>query len=443
MKLTKSGIDLLTCPPGKRDAMFSDDEVKGFAVRVTATGSKVFVFNYSKNGRSKRVKLGAYGDLTVASARKLAETYRGRVIAGGDPAEDKRAQALAAEAILAAQAEQAAADALTLGVLIGRWQENSLKDASDSYRKEAPQRLRTGLSALLGRPAHALTVAEVQARLDEVAQDHPTNARRIKAYGRAMYGWAEKRNLVEGNPFARVIVEGREVSRDRVLSDRELGEYWRAASLMPYPFGPFFQLLALTLQRRTEVAGMRWAEIAPDWSEWTIPAERTKNGKAHVVHLSAEARHVLAGIHRQIDAKTGHTSEFVLSGTGKTPVSGFSMATKRLKAQIMQERAETEAEGQKIAGKKPSALPAPGWHLHDLRRTGVTVMARLKIGPHVADRVLNHVEGTISGVTAVYQRHEFLTERAAALDIWAAHVLRVAENSGIEGLGDNVVPLWR
>ncbi|GCD53494.1 Arm DNA-binding domain-containing protein [Acetobacter pasteurianus] len=69
MKLTKSGIDLLTCPPEKRDVMFSDDEVKGFAVRVTSKGSKVFLFNYSKNGRSKRVKLGAYGDLTVAQAR--------------------------------------------------------------------------------------------------------------------------------------------------------------------------------------------------------------------------------------------------------------------------------------------------------------------------------------------------------------------------------------
>lgn len=443
MKLTKSGIDLLTCPPEKRDVMFSDDEVKGFAVRVTSKGSKVFLFNYSKNGRSKRVKLGAYGDLTVAQARKLAETLRGRVIAEEDPAEDKKAQAQAVEAMLAAQAEQAAADALTLGVLIDRWQENSLKDASASYRKEAPQRLRSSLPALLARPAHALKVAEVQARLDEVAQDHPTNARRIKAYGRAMYGWAEKRNLVEGNPFARVIVEGREVSRDRVLSDRELGEYWRAAALIPYPFGPFFQLLALTLQRRTEVAGMRWDEIAPDWSEWTIPAERTKNGKAHVVHLSDATRRVLAGIHRQIDAKTGHISPFVLSGTGKTPVSGFSVATKRLKALIMLERAGNEAESQKIAGKNPSALPALGWHLHDLRRTGVTVMARLKIGPHVADRVLNHIEGTISGVAAVYQRHEFLRERAAALDAWAAYVLNAADGTGFEPTVGNVVQLQR
>jgi hypothetical protein len=43
--------------------------------------------------------------------------------------------------------------------------------------------------------------------------------------------------------------------------------------------------------------------------------------------------------------------------------------------------------------------------------------------PHVADRILNHVTGRIQGVAAVYQRAEFLTERAAALDTWAVFVL--------------------
>jgi hypothetical protein len=49
-------------------------------------------------------------------------------------------------------------------------------------------------------------------------------------------------------------------------------------------------------------------------------------------------------------------------------------------------------------------------------------MARLGIAPHVADKILNHQAGTISGVAAVYQRHEFLSERRQALDLWEAHV---------------------
>ena len=64
-----------------------------------------------------------------------------------------------------------------------------------------------------------------------------------------------------------------------------------------------------------------------------------------------------------------------------------------------------------------------GWRLHDLRRTCVSGMARLGIAPHVADKVLNHQSGTISGVAAVYQRHDFLRERKVALERWGAHVL--------------------
>ena len=63
-----------------------------------------------------------------------------------------------------------------------------------------------------------------------------------------------------------------------------------------------------------------------------------------------------------------------------------------------------------------------GWRLHDVRRTCVSGMARLGIAPHVADKILNHQSGTISGVAAVYQRHEFIAERLAALDLWGAHV---------------------
>jgi integrase len=63
-----------------------------------------------------------------------------------------------------------------------------------------------------------------------------------------------------------------------------------------------------------------------------------------------------------------------------------------------------------------------GWRLHDLRRTCVSGMARLGVAPHVADKILNHQSGTISGVAAVYQRHDFLSERREALDLWGAHV---------------------
>jgi len=73
------------------------------------------------------------------------------------------------------------------------------------------------------------------------------------------------------------------------------------------------------------------------------------------------------------------------------------------------------------AGSAPE--PMPPWHLHDLRRTGVTAMAGARRSWEVADKVLNHTQGRIHGVAAVYQRHEFLAERKAAFAPRADHVL--------------------
>jgi integrase len=66
--------------------------------------------------------------------------------------------------------------------------------------------------------------------------------------------------------------------------------------------------------------------------------------------------------------------------------------------------------------------PIPHWTLHDLRRTAATGMAQLNIAPHVVDKVLNHVSGTIRGVAAVYNRFEYMEERRAALEAWGRHV---------------------
>jgi hypothetical protein len=63
-------------------------------------------------------------------------------------------------------------------------------------------------------------------------------------------------------------------------------------------------------------------------------------------------------------------------------------------------------------------------------------MARLGVAPHVADKILNHQSGTISGVAAVYQRHAFLAERRAGLDLWGAHVSQILKDVNREQRGE-------
>jgi integrase len=209
--------------------------------------------------------------------------------------------------------------------------------------------------------------------------------------------------------------------------DAELAAVWQAAGKLGHPYGPFIRFLILTLQRREDLAGMSWAEVSPDLTTWTQPAGRTKNGRPHIVHLAPAARSILRALPRF------ESCALVFTNTGKTGLSGFSPAKVRLDRQVAKDRTQH--------GAKPAEL-AP-WRFHDLRRTGVTTMARLGISSDVADRILNHAaSASKGGVKAVYQMHEYTREREKALIRWASHVLTVASMVDAPG---NVVPMvpWK
>jgi integrase len=371
MKLGKREIDALTCPSGRRDRMYFDEDLAGFGVRVTSDGAKVFLFQYRRGKLLRRLRLGRYGDLTPAQARKLAESARGQVAAGGDPAAERGAAIAADVAAAKEQRRQADADSLTVDKLVELWDAKQLAHRSHRYRAEATRALRTCLPGLLNSPAHSLDVGAVQRALDKIARRRKarsdgkasapgkgpsaapalrpdTMARRARAYGSALYGWAMKRGLVAGNPFAGVPQESRDVQRDRVLTDTELAEVWSATGGLGWPWGPYFRVLLLTLQREAEVAGMRWAELAHDFALWQLPASRTKNRKPHIIHLAEPVRAILR------EAPRMEGSPFVFTTMGRSPVSGFSNAKERLIAAIDKARAD--------AGSEPASEEP--WRLH-------------------------------------------------------------------------------
>jgi integrase len=422
-KITKTLVDALACKPGQRDFMVFDSELTGFAVRVTEAGARRFLLQYSRGGRTKRLPLGKYGEVTVFEARKLAMTALGDLTGGGDPVaarQDRQAAILAAETARRRVAEE---DAFTVEKLVTDWTDTGLRAAGERHKEESPRAIKKLLAKHLALPARALTPAQAQHAVDELALTAPVMATRARNYARAAFAWAVRRKFIPSSPFAAVEIEAREVSRDRVLTDIEVGEAWRAADGLNHPWSAYFKLLLLTLQRRGEVAGMEWRELSEDFTIWTVPAARAKNGKAHIVHLAEPARLALKSLPR-VDK-----SKFVFTTNGKVPVSGFTRAKEWLDAAILKER-----------GKAAKEMPALDWTVHDFRRTGVTTLAGMGFTVHVADKLLNHVQGAIRGVTAVYQRNEFLAERERALATWAAHVLRQAEGGA---KGDNVAKFPR
>ena len=108
----------------------------------------------------------------------------------------------------------------------------------------------------------------------------------------------------------------------------------------------------------------------------------------------------------------------VLPGAVGTPFAGWSKAKRTLDIAIKDARA-------KAVGASPSPL-AP-WSVHDLRRTVATGLQRLGVRLEVTEAVLNHISGSRGGIAGVYQRHDWASEKRAALDAWAAHVLTATE----------------
>ena len=252
-----------------------------------------------------------------------------------------------------------------------------------------------------------LTPKAVKATLNAIVDDgKKATARLTGAYGRACYGWAIGKDLLLENPFAGLKLAA-VASRERVLSDEELVAIW-GATRGPGVYNAIVRMLILTGQRRDEVAGMTWGEIAPDLSTWTIPAGRTKNGVAHIVPLPPQARAIISSAHRMAtdnaDEKADDELEFVFRGRAGV-FNGFSKAKTTL----------DEDSGVK------------DWRLHDLRRTMATGLQKLGVRLEVTEAVLNHVSGSRAGIVGIYQRHEWADEKRAALNAWGEHIAAIVE----------------
>jgi integrase len=431
-KLTDRFLAALKVEAGRKDRLVFDSACPGLGVRVTAKGTRTFIAQWTDPATKKKIRepLGVWGNLTIDQARDAARARLGAVAKGINPKTERERQKAEAERRRAEAERERAEAALTFAALVEEWAALHLSHRRPRYAAEAVRAIRGGLHDLLKRPAARITKKDVVNALDRIAEaGHVLMAGRTMAYGRTCFAWAVKRGKVPDNPFQGLPISAGTTERERVLSDAEIADVWTATDKLGYPFGPFYKMMILSLQRREEVAAMRWSEIADDMSLWIIPGARMKNGKPHDVHLSDPARAVLRSLPR-IEG-----CDFVFSTgrrrgaakDGPVPISGFSQGKRYLDAALA--KACAEAAGN--AGRKPA--PVEPWRVHDLRRTGVTTLARLGFDSIVVDKLLAHQPAKLLGVASVYQRHDFARERAQALDAWAAHVTGTASW--------NVVPL--
>lgn len=400
VKLTRNTLPGLVCPPGVKDILVFDSDLHGFGVRVTKAGAKIFIAQYRGPEGVRRVRLGSFGVVAVEQARKSALVILAEAAQGRDPVG-------AEQAAVADREAQEIENAFTFEAVVDQWKAARTGDRSAAYLVNASRFMKAHFQDWLTRPARDITRKEALQALTRIKLEvGSTSANRGLAYARAAFGLAVHDEKLEINPMTGIKAPAKERSRDRVLTMTELAVLWRTLDILPDPYAPFIRMLILTFQRREEVARMQWSEISEDGSFWTVPACRSKNGKGHIVHLTAPAQGILAKIGRRGDCP------LVFPASTGNPLTAYSHAKEMLAAKFKELR-ET---------KELSADALLDWRLHDIRRAGVTALANLKVPPHICDRLLNHISGNISGVAAVYQRAEFLDERRDALETWAAAV---------------------
>jgi integrase len=379
---------------GKTDHFAFDSEIDGFGLRVQ-NGRASWVFQYHIHGKSHRIKLGDQQTMSADMARNEAR------IAAGKVAQSRRTgeahpileQKRIADELRKAEAKRPG-DA-PFGSRIGEYiaARNGLRERSVI---ETRRYLEQTFKELHKIPLDQIRKSDVVAVLSGIKA--PVARNRARSTLSAFFAWAIGEDFCEANPVVGTNKVAEAGERQRVLSDNEVATVWLNAPHNGY--GAILKLLLLTGCRRDEIGGLKWPEIDLNARTITLPSERTKNGRAHVVPLSDLANEILAGIAKR------EGREHVFGRTTGAGFSGWSSVKEDFDAVVKIEP----------------------WVVHDLRRTVRTGIDKLGVLPHICEAVLNHLPPKL---VRTYNQNTYENEKRKALDTWAHHLKTiVAQASG-------------
>jgi integrase len=373
----------------------TDARRRGLQLRVFPSGEKSFQFRYTLHGQTRRVTFGPYPSVTLAEAHfKHAEAER-LLDNGKDPAD------------LAKDSKRAEREAGTVAELADEFMRRYVKPS-----RKRPEQMQQMLDANVlphwrNKKAKDITARDVVLLLDKIVdRGSKVMANRVASAVSQMFKFGVLRGIVSGSPcVALTRPGGREKNRERKLTEIELNAFWEkldTSDISP-PIRAALRLLLVTGQRRGELARAKWGDIDLDEGRWIIPADNSKNGRAHEVPLTKLAIDLFEQL-----KKLAPVSNWVLPSPTKDdePIIDRSIS-----------RAVRNNEKHfGIAHFTP----------HDLRRTAASIMSMLGVPRLHVSKVLNHTD---DATTAIYDRHDYWKEKQTALDHLSTHLKSVFEGS--------------
>src|SRR5215831_12441475 len=383
--LTKSLVEK-TLPPKRGQLFLRDDEITGFALRVTSNGAKSFVWEGRINGRMCRDTLGRFPDLSVVEARAKAFEYKAKIARSENPVGQR-------------DAERAALHAeKSLSQLVDEYLNLHAKPHKRSWREDERMTRRYLPSSWSSRRLSDFSRHEMVRLHQTIGHEHGHYAaNRLVALLRTMFNRAKHwGRLKEENPV-RGIKLFHEEKRERFLTAEEIARLNQALLSEPdWRWRAFFLLSLLLGTRRGELITARWADIDFAQAVWGIP--KTKSGRPHLLPLPRTAVQIFEGLPRR------HSSEWLFPGEKtNTSITAPSNAWQRIR-----KRAGLNGDDN---------VPNTAVRQHDLRHTLGSWLAASGYSLPLIGRALNHANVS---TTAIYARLDLdpVRRRAMSRALW-------------------------
>lgn len=407
-KITKESVE--TLKPGD---LLSDTNPTGFVARCQKSSKVSYFYRYRDKTTGKKfwLGLGVHGDITPKRARELALLKAGEVAGGSNPLLEQ-AEARA-EAVKADQA-----DKNTVNYVLDQFEAKHVTAlrSADQVKRSLQLHVRPAIGNLSIYEVKRRSISDM---LDKIEDDAgPVAADRALAHVRKAFNWWAIRDDDFSSPIVRGMArtKPKQRARKRVLVDDEIRDIWTALDTAKVPacYPRYVRSLLLTMTRRNEASEMHSTEV--DGDIWTIPGERYKTKLDHVIPLTPAALDLIGAKPERVKGNAWFV--FTTDDNAATAFSGFSKAKAALNAEI--------AKIRKAAGRKKMER----WTLHDLRRTGRSLMSRAGVDTDHAERCLGHV---IGGVRETYDRYEYLDEKRKAFERLAGLISSILKANAMEG----------
>lgn len=366
----------------------------GLYVEVLTTGSKVWRYIFSFDGKRPKMTIGPYPEIGIAQARDTHAELRAQVANGVNPIEAHRGNQ-------EAKAEEKRRS-VSFSEFAQVWVRETLFYRSVAYRAQVLRFLDAYINPVIGDKALSEVKPANVLKIMETLKHIPTTADRCRTVVQQVYNFAIRKLLTDSNPAVAVrgAVSVPPKTHYRHLSEKEFAAFWKeldkqrgSSAVTVYAA----KLLAYMMVRKSELRLAEWLEFDLENGIWEVPAERMKMRRPHRVYLPRQAVELLRDLHKM----TGH---------------GDYLLPMRFKGGMG--RPMSDATLNHMFGRLDFGVPefAP----HGLRSTAATILRENGFGRDVVELLLAHQEK--SQVVAAYTHAELVGERREALQWYADRI---------------------